>query len=152
MHITLAEILINTREWFEKAVPNPTDTNVNVQLGCHMEEVGEMLAEVRANDLVTAAALQSAVQSIDNLATVLKTGGSIRVDLEGREPILDAICDQIVTGIGVGHMLGLDTVCALREVNRSNHSKFVDGQPIFNENGKIMKGPDYSEPVLTDYT
>ena len=148
----MAEILIDTRGWFEKAVPNPTETNVNVQLGCHMEEVGEMLAELRANDLVTSAFMQTARQAIDNLATHLKTGGSVRVDPESREPMLDSICDQIVTGIGVGHMLSLDTVCALREVNRSNHSKFVNGEPVFNENGKIMKGPDYSEPILTDYT
>ena len=48
-------------------------------------------------------------------------------------------------------MLNYDVVGGLDEVNRSNYSKFVDGQPLFDENRKIKKGPQYSRPDLTPY-
>jgi hypothetical protein len=46
-------------------------------------------------------------------------------------------------------MFDMDIVGALREVNRSNYSKFVNGRAVFDENGKIKKGADYSKPDLT---
>jgi hypothetical protein len=49
------------------------------------------------------------------------------------------------------HMFGLDLIGALNEVNRSNYSKFVDDKAVFNENGKIAKGPNYSKPDLTPF-
>ena len=61
------------------------------------------------------------------------------------------MCDQIVTAIGVGYMLDFDMVGALTEVNSSNWSKFEDGEPIFDENGKIAKGKDYFKPELAKY-
>jgi len=62
--------------------------------------------------------------------------------------LLDALCDQIVTATGVGHMMNMKLPLALEEVNASNYSKFVNGEPIFNENKKIMKGPSYFKPSL----
>ena len=62
--------------------------------------------------------------------------------------LLDSLCDQIVTAIGVAHMLGMDIENALAEVNRSNHSKFEDGKPVFNAQGKISKGVNYTPPKL----
>ena len=64
---------------------------------------------------------------------------------------LDALADGIVTATGMAHMAGMDIVGALGEVNRSNWSKFEDGKPVFNENGKIAKGKDYSKPELKPY-
>ncbi|MNL46424.1 hypothetical protein D3C87_1691330 [compost metagenome] len=66
--------------------------------------------------------------------------------------MLDSICDQIVTGTGVAHTLDYDIVGAMTEVNRSNFSKFDDaGLPIYNEQGKVMKGPNYSPAELSAY-
>ena len=66
--------------------------------------------------------------------------------------ILDSLCDQIVTAIGVGYMMGFDMVGALQEVNLSNWSKFDEnGNPIFNENGKIVKGENYFKPDLAKF-
>ncbi len=48
-------------------------------------------------------------------------------------------------------MFDMDIVGALQEVNRSNYSKFVNGRAVFDENGKIKKGPDYSKPDLTKF-
>jgi hypothetical protein len=63
--------------------------------------------------------------------------------------MLESIADQIVTGIGVAHCAQMDAITACDVVNASNWSKFdADGQPIFNANGKIIKGPGYFPPSL----
>ena len=88
-------------------------------------------------------------QHVLAVATRMK-GGHIPVDVEPqmRKDLLDSLADQIVTAIGVGHCAGMNTPGACLEVNESNWSKFVDGKPLFNEHGKIMKGPDYAPPNL----
>lgn len=65
--------------------------------------------------------------------------------------LLDALCDQIVTAIGVAHMFGFDIQGALQEVANSNDSKFEDGKPVFNEHGKIAKGKNYFKPELAKF-
>lgn len=130
----------DTKHWFEAAVPTPTPQNVSVQIGCHIEEVAEML---EAMDQPTPAKI------VDHWADRLKE--STTPPVIDREAMLDALADQIVTAVGVAHMLGMDIVGALNEVNRSNFSKFVDGKPVFNDGGKVGKGKDYSEPDLSAF-
>ena len=48
-------------------------------------------------------------------------------------------------------MLGMDPVGGLAEVNESNWSKFVDGEPQFDENKKIKNGPNYRKPDLSPF-
>lgn len=92
-------------------------------------------------------AIDVAWSNLSTLADLLKSG-EIEVEPESKINLLDSICDQQVTGIGVAHMLGMDIDGAMDEVNKSNWSKFVDGKPVFNEQGKIAKGPDYRAPSL----
>lgn len=133
----------NISNWFSAAVPNPTDTNRAVQLGVHCEEFAEML---------TALGFGYEAQVIDALAESLKGPTPPMLDDIDRKETLDSLCDQIVTAIGVAHMHGMNIVGALREVDLSNWSKFDDnGKPIFNENGKIKKGPNYFKPNLTPF-
>lgn len=72
----------------------------------------------------------------------------IAVSNDDNVEIADALADIIVTCVGYGYMRGIDVKRCLNEVNRSNFSKFVDGYPIFDESGKIVKGDDYSKPSL----
>ena len=133
--------------WFELAVPTPTDKNRAVQIGVHFEEVAEMAEALNDNDLA---------EILKSVATDYKEGGTLE-DLFGpdhkidRKGLLDALCDQIVTAVGVAHMFGMNIEGAMDEVNRSNFSKFVDGKPVFNEHGKIIKGPNYTPPDLTGF-
>lgn len=131
--------------WHKRARPEPTVEDFNVQLGCHLEEIVEMLAVVNTtqND-----ALVRARTALNWLAEGLKKG-FIRADITDRKEFLDALADQIVTATGAGHCAGMKTADAVAAVNRSNYSKFdKNGYPIFNENGKIAKGPDYAPPNL----
>lgn len=139
-----------TKEWFELAVPNPLPKNVNTQLGVHFEEVAEMLDEMEGTDAITDGLITQAARALKALATRLKTEVVV-IDILNRKELLDAITDQIVTTVGSAHMYNMDIVSALHEVNRSNFSKFVNDKPIFDENMKIKKGPNYFKPDLSKY-
>ena len=146
------DTLQNTKEWFEKAVPNPNDRNFQVQLGVHIEEVLEMLQEIQLETTAGFIYMRRAKEALSELSQYLKNEHTHTAFKVGSLSLLDAICDQIVTGVGVAHMLGMDPVGALKEVNRSNYSKFDDnGNPIFNNQGKIAKSPNYTPPDLTTY-
>lgn len=125
------------KEWFDEAVPSPTDANKSVQIGCHFEEVAEMMTAMGINS-----------DQMELIATKYKKRLLDTPEIDRKE-VLDALCDQIVTAVGIAHMYGLNITDGIREVNRSNWSKFVNGKAVFDENGKIKKGPDYTPPDLT---
>lgn len=141
--------LANTEAWFRKAVPNPTSKNISTQVGCHLEEVAEMLNAITSNNLERASQIDALRAAIDHVGNLLKKDNNIVI--KDSVELLDALADQIVTATGVGTFLGMNVPGALAEVNRSNYSKFEDGEPVFNENMKVMKGKDYTPPDLTPY-
>lgn len=145
-----ANVLEDTVSWFQRAVPEPTDKNLHVQLGVHMEEFAELLQEIFSKDVTTACMLSAAKEAVRELANHLKKEEGV-IAFPDRVATLDAICDGQVTGAGLAYMLNMDVVRGLHEVNRANESKFIDGQPVFNEQGKIKKGPDYQPPYLRPF-
>jgi len=63
--------------------------------------------------------------------------------------VADALTDILYVTYGAGHAFGIDLDKCFNEVQQSNMSKLgIDGKPIYNENGKIMKGPNYFKPDL----
>ena len=66
--------------------------------------------------------------------------------------VADALTDILYVTYGAGHAFGIDLDKCFEEVQNSNMSKLdKDGKPIFNENGKVMKGPDYFKPNLKQF-
>jgi len=66
--------------------------------------------------------------------------------------IADALTDILYVTYGAGFAYGIDLDKCFEEVQRANMSKLgKDGKPIFNEKGKVMKGPNYSEPNLKQF-
>ena len=66
--------------------------------------------------------------------------------------IADALTDILYVTYGAGHAYGINLDECFAEVQRSNMSKLgVDGKPIYNESGKVMKGPNYKEPDLKKF-
>lgn len=66
--------------------------------------------------------------------------------------ILDGICDLLYTTIGLALALGCDIEGAFAEVQRSNMTKLgADGKPIYREDGKVLKGPNFEPPRLEPY-
>jgi predicted HAD superfamily Cof-like phosphohydrolase len=63
--------------------------------------------------------------------------------------IADALTDLLYVVYGAGHSFGLNLDACFEEVHRSNMSKLgADGKPIYREDGKVMKGENYSSPDL----
>ena len=141
-----------TELWFKRAKPEPTEQNFNVQVGVHFEEFVEMLDTMRFYaPTFPGGTLQGAVMSLRNklhvLAEDLKSG-KVQAVVEDRIEFLDSLADQIVTATGAGYMAGMNVPVALDRVNTSNWSKAVDGEFIFDENGKIKKPASYMPPNL----
>ena len=135
--------------WFKAAKPNPTEKDKTTQIGANLEAVSEMLQAVSCDTPPVSQASQDfyASPSIDR-----DIDGSVITLCENWEiDLLNSLCDQIVTAIGVGYMMGFDMVGALDEVNKSNWSKFKDGVPVFDENGKIAKTDGYFKPDLAKF-
>ena len=66
--------------------------------------------------------------------------------------IADALTDILYVTYGAGYAYGIDLDKCFKEVQRANMSKLgEDGKPIYNEKGKVMKGPNYIEPNLKQF-
>ena len=66
--------------------------------------------------------------------------------------VADALTDILYVTYGAGHAFGIDLDKCFDEVQNSNMSKLgEDGKPIYNEAGKVMKGPNYFKPDLSKF-
>jgi len=66
--------------------------------------------------------------------------------------VADALTDILYVTYGAGHAFGIDLDNCFDEVQKSNMSKLDNnGKPIYNESGKVMKGPDYFKPNLKKF-
>lgn len=106
-----------TLEFFNTAKPEFSERDVSTQIGVHIEEFDEMLnslgvyqyGEIRSR--------------LNGLADDYKRGYSNIRHIDKKE-LLDSLCDQIVTAIGVAKGHGMDIIGAFNEVENSNLSKF----------------------------
>ena len=74
------------------------------------------------------------------------------IDKKDIKEVADALTDILYVTYGAGHAFGIDLDKCFDEVQKSNMSKLgVDGKPIYNEKGKVMKGPNYFEPDLNKF-
>ena len=66
--------------------------------------------------------------------------------------VADALTDILYVTYGAGHAFGIDLDKCFEEVQNSNMSKLDEnGEPIYNEHGKVMKGPNYFKPDLSKF-
>lgn len=141
--------------WHKRARPTPNEQDFNVQLGCHMEEFVEMIEALRFTHKNGTGVEMPGKNSmlhhqVKSFADGLKSG-RITADIANRKELVDALADQVVTAVGVGHTANMKITRAVDIVNTSNWSKFSpEGQPYFDQNGKILKGPNYVPPALED--
>tara|TARA_B100000787_G_scaffold99695_1_gene73613 strand:- start:3188 stop:3529 length:342 start_codon:yes stop_codon:yes gene_type:complete len=78
----------------------------------------------------------------------------LRVAMENKDllEVADALTDILYVTYGAGHAFGIDLNKCFEEVQSSNMSKLdSNGKPIFNELGKVMKGPKYFKPNLSKF-
>ena len=66
--------------------------------------------------------------------------------------VADALTDILYVTYGAGHAFGINLDACFEEVQNSNMSKLgADGKPIYNDQGKVMKGPNYFKPDLSKF-
>ncbi|MDC3000883.1 nucleoside triphosphate pyrophosphohydrolase family protein [Candidatus Pelagibacter sp.] len=66
--------------------------------------------------------------------------------------VADALTDILYVTYGAGHAFGINLDACFEEVQNSNMSKLGnDGKPIYNDHGKVMKGPNYFKPDLSKF-
>ena len=71
------------------------------------------------------------------------------IDNEDIKEVADALTDILYVTYGAGHAFGINLDKCFQEVQSSNMSKLgLDGKPIYNDKGKVMKGPNYFKPDL----
>ena len=78
----------------------------------------------------------------------------LKVAMENKDllEVADALTDILYVTYGAGHAFGIDLDKCFDEVQNSNMSKLgEEGKPIYNESGKVMKGPKYFKPDLTKF-
>ena len=78
----------------------------------------------------------------------------LRIAIESKDflEVADALTDILYVTYGAGHAFGIDLDKCFDEVQNSNMSKLgEDGKPIYNDSGKVMKGPKYFKPDLTKF-
>ena len=74
------------------------------------------------------------------------------IDKKDIKEVADALTDILYVTYGAGHAFGIDLDKCFEEVQNSNMSKLGnDGRPIYNEKGKVMKGPNYFKPNLSKF-
>ena len=83
-------------------------------------------------------------EELDELQEAMKNNDLLEV--------ADALTDILYVTYGAGHAFGIDLDKCFDEVQNSNMSKLgEDGNPIYNESGKVMKGPNYFNPDLSKF-
>ena len=83
-------------------------------------------------------------EELDELSEAMKNNDLLEV--------ADALTDILYVTYGAGHAFGIDLDKCFEEVQNSNMSKLdEDGKPIYNESGKVMKGPNYFKPDLSKF-
>ena len=84
------------------------------------------------------------VEELDELNQAIK-------DRDIKE-IADALTDILYVTYGAGHAFGINLDKCFDEVQKSNMSKLgINGKPIYNDSGKVMKGPNYFKPNLSKF-
>ena len=83
-------------------------------------------------------------EELDELQEAMKNSDLLEV--------ADALTDILYVTYGAGHAFGIDLDKCFEEVQNSNMSKLgKNGEPIYNESGKVMKGPNYFKPDLSKF-
>lgn len=113
-----------------------------------LEELAE-LVEAVGGDKPSNCVLHSVAGNLRHQIKVLDNALPFEFENQDIVGIADALTDLNYVVYGGGHAWGVNLDETMKEVHDSNMSKLGDdGMPIYNENGKVMKGPGYREPDL----
>ena len=111
-----------------------------------METFGQEIKEKTEfpNEKITSLRLDLIKEELDELKEA--------IDNKDIKEVADALTDILYVTYGAGHAFGINLDKCFEEVQNSNMSKLgSDGKPIYNDKGKVMKGPNYFKPDLNKF-
>ena len=111
-----------------------------------METFGQEIKEKASfpNDKITSLRYELIKEEVDEFKEA--------IDKRDIKEVADALTDILYVTYGAGHAFGINLDKCFEEVQNSNMSKLgKDGKPIYNEKGKVMKGPNYFKPNLSKF-
>ena len=111
-----------------------------------METFGQEIKEKAGfpDDKVTSLRYELIKEELDELKDAINN--------KDIKEVADALTDILYVTYGAGHAFGINLDKCFEEVQNSNMSKLdSDGKPIYNEKGKVMKGPNYFKPNLSKF-
>ena len=111
-----------------------------------METFGQEIKEKASfpNDKITSLRYDLIKEELDEFREA--------IDKKDIKEVADALTDILYVTYGAGHAFGIDLDKCFEEVQNSNMSKLGnDGKPIYNDKGKVMKGPNYFKPNLSKF-
>ena len=116
------------------------------KVGIFMKTFGQ---EVKVNPALSTNQINELRISLINEELEELKAAIIKKDLP---EVADALTDILYVTYGAGHAFGINLDKCFEEVQNSNMSKLgKDGKPIYNESGKVMKGPNYFKPDLNKF-
>ena len=116
------------------------------KVGIFMKTVGQDVKNKPSfsTDKINKLRIDLIKEELDELTEAMKNKDLLEV--------ADALTDILYVTYGAGHAFGIDLDKCFDEVQNSNMSKLdEDGKPIYNESGKVMKGPNYFKPDLSKF-
>ena len=111
-----------------------------------METFGQEIREKASfpDDKITSLRYELIQEELDELREA--------IDSKDMKEVADALTDILYVTYGAGHAFGINLDKCFEEVQNSNMSKLdLNGKPIYNEKGKVMKGPNYFKPNLSKF-
>jgi predicted HAD superfamily Cof-like phosphohydrolase len=141
-----------TKQWLKACGKEPSETNLSVAIGVHLEEFCEFLSALRSDSEGYGKLLERTRIDLDWFAGKLKKREQfVYIPIHLRVDALDALCDTEVTGNGVAYLAGFNKPAADEAVLASNDAKLVDGKPVILDGGKIGKPEGWKAPNLRGF-
>ena len=116
------------------------------KVGTFMKTFGQEVKDKPAfsTDKINKLRIDLIKEELEELTEAMKNNDLVEV--------ADALTDILYVTYGAGHAFGIDLDKCFEEVQNSNMSKLDEnGKPIYNESGKVMKGPNYFKPDLSKF-
>ena len=119
----------------------------------NFEKVGKFM-KTFGQDVKTSSGLSSEKINLLRIKLIEEELGEFKKAINEKNliEVADALTDILYVTYGAGHAFGIDLDKCFNEVQKSNMSKLgKDGKPIYNDKGKVMKGPNYFKPNLNKF-
>tara|TARA_B100000029_G_scaffold285799_1_gene279592 strand:+ start:32 stop:430 length:399 start_codon:yes stop_codon:yes gene_type:complete len=127
--------------------------NTNRSEMTNFEKVGKFM-KTFGQDVKTSSGLSSEKINLLRIKLIEEELSELKKAMNEKNliEVADALTDILYVTYGAGHAFGIDLDKCFNEVQKSNMSKLDDkGKPIYNDLGKVMKGPNYFKPNLSKF-